>query len=106
MMYFLISPSTICTLHVLYNTVLLHLHSDYNFFGIQEYLQVLKVPVKTLYLYILNYCQDTNFSTTLKLHSRHTKHMGIDSQVCFHRWLFSSSNHEGAPQARGASEWH
>ena len=39
---------------------------------------------------------------TLKLHSRisrYTKNMGIDSQVCFHRGLFSSlSNHERAPQ--------
>ena len=36
--------------------------------------------------------------------SRHTKHMGTDSQVYFHRWLFSSlSNHEGAPQ--GWNQW-
>ena len=28
--------------------------------------------------------------------SRCTKHMDIDSQLCFHRWLFSTlSNHEG-----------
>ena len=39
-----------------------------------------------------------NIKATLSL-SRHTKHMGIDSQVCFHRGLFSSlSNHERAPQ--------
>ena len=42
------------------------------------------------------------YGLTLKLHSilsRHTKHMGIDSQICFHRGIFSSlSNHERAPQ--------
>ena len=37
--------------------------------------------------------------------SRHTKHMGIDSQVCFHRGLFSSlSNYECAPQGLW-SQW-
>ena len=32
----------------------------------------------------------TEIQFILKLLSRHTKHMDIDSQVCFHRWLFLS----------------
>ena len=46
---------------------------------------------------------EINYSLILKLDSStvqaHQAYMDIDSQVCFHRWLFSNlSNHEGALQ--------